>query len=102
MAAGHVSRGSGGEPACARAYERHAPHPLAPPDPLAQRGPARPRARRPRAPPCPAALAVVGLLLAWPRLAPRPPDVPAGTPLAVAGRGSREVPRQVRPAAPRG
>src|SRR3954471_18810304 len=39
MAAVDDSRGDGGEPACARAYEGHGDRPLAPPDPLAERGP---------------------------------------------------------------
>src|SRR3954469_25140310 len=39
MAAVDDSRGDGGEPTCARAYEGHGDRPLAPPDPLAERGP---------------------------------------------------------------
>src|SRR4051794_30007525 len=35
-----------------------------------------------------AALGVVALVAAWPRLAPRPPDVPAGTAVPLAGGGA--------------
>src|SRR3954471_1607538 len=54
------------------------------------------------------ALGVVALVAAWPRLAPRPPDVPAGTPLPLAGGGAprpREAPptgHAAQAAAPRG